>query len=70
VALTRAAVATHPDRVLAQPVVTKVAVTARLCTDQRILNAIAARRQKAEYQRFKKIAWGDAIFDADRNQAE
>jgi ribosomal protein RSM22 (predicted rRNA methylase) len=70
VALTRAPVARHPARVIAQPVVTKVAVTARLCTDQGILNAIAARRQKAEYQRFKKIAWGDAIFDADRNQAE
>jgi ribosomal protein RSM22 (predicted rRNA methylase) len=57
VALTRAAVATRPARVIAQPVVTKVAVTARLCTDQGILNASAARRQKAAYQRFKKIAW-------------
>ena len=70
VALTRAAAARHPARVIAQPVVTKVAVTARLCTDQGILNASAARRQKAAYQRFKKIAWGDAIFDADRNRAE
>ncbi len=70
VALTRAVVATHPARVLAQPVVTKVAVTARLCTDQGILNASAARRQKVAYQRFKKIAWGDAIFDADHGQAE
>jgi hypothetical protein len=34
------------------------------------LNAVAARRQKAVYQRFKKIAWGDAIFDADHDQAE
>src|SRR6266705_2766208 len=65
VALTRAPAARHPARVIAQPVVTKVAVTARLCTDQGILNAVAARRQKAAYQRFKKIAWGDAIFDAD-----
>src|SRR5205823_8009468 len=32
VALTRAAVARHPARVLAQPVVTKVEVTAKLCT--------------------------------------
>ena len=70
VALSRAPAAQHPARVLAQPVVTKVAVTARLCTDQGILNAVAARRQKAAYQRFKKIAWGDAIFDADHNQAE
>jgi len=70
VALTRAPAARHPARVLAQPVVTKVAITARLCTDQGILNAVAARRQKAAYQRFKKIAWGDAIFDAVRDQAE
>jgi ribosomal protein RSM22 (predicted rRNA methylase) len=70
VALTRAPAARHPARVLARPVVTKVAVTARLCTDQGILNTIAACRQKAAYQRFKKIDWGDAIFDADHNQAE
>jgi ribosomal protein RSM22 (predicted rRNA methylase) len=70
VALTRAPAARHPARVLAQPVVTKVAVTARLCTDHGILNAFAARRQKAAYTRFKKINWGDAIFDADHGQAE
>jgi ribosomal protein RSM22 (predicted rRNA methylase) len=70
VALTRAPAARHPARVIAQPVVTKVAVTARLCTDEGILNAGAARRQKAAYQRFKKIAWGDAIFDPDHGQAE
>jgi ribosomal protein RSM22 (predicted rRNA methylase) len=70
VALTRAPSARHPARVIAQPVATKVAVTARLCTDQGILNASAARRQKAAYQCFKKIAWGDAIFDADHGQAE
>jgi len=70
VALSRAPAARRPARVIAQPVVTKVAVTARLCTDQGILNAVAARRQKVAYQRFKKIAWGDAIFDADHHQAE
>jgi ribosomal protein RSM22 (predicted rRNA methylase) len=62
--------ARHPARVIAQPVVTKVAVSARLCTDRGILNAVAARRQKAAYQRLKRIAWGDAIFDADHDQAE
>ena len=70
VALTRAPAVRHPARVIAQPVVTKVAVSARLCTDQGILNAVAPRRQKAAYQRFKKIAWGDAIFEADHDQAE
>jgi len=70
VALTRAPAVRHRSRVIAQPVVTKVAVSARLCTDRGILNAVAARRQKAAYQRFKKIAWGDAIFEADHDQAE
>jgi ribosomal protein RSM22 (predicted rRNA methylase) len=70
IALTRAPSAKRPARVLAQPVATKVAITARLCTDQGILNAVAARRHKAAYQRFKKLDWGDAIFDADRKLAE
>jgi ribosomal protein RSM22 (predicted rRNA methylase) len=70
VALTRAPAAQHPARVLAQPVVTKAEITARLCTGRGILNAVAVRRQKAAYQRFKKIDWGDAIFDADKGQAE
>jgi ribosomal protein RSM22 (predicted rRNA methylase) len=70
VAFTRARVAQHPARVLAQPVVSKVAVTARLCTDRGILNLVAARRQKSAYQRFRKIVWGDAIFDADHDQVE
>jgi ribosomal protein RSM22 (predicted rRNA methylase) len=70
VALTRAPVGQHPARVLAQPVVTKIAVTARLCTDRGILNSVTPRRQKPAYQRFRKIDWGDAIFDADHDQVE
>src|SRR3979409_53389 len=54
VALTRAPAAHHPARVLAQPVVTKVQVTAKLCTDRGILNAAATRRDKSAYARFKK----------------
>jgi ribosomal protein RSM22 (predicted rRNA methylase) len=64
VALTRAPIAQRPARVLAQPVVTKVAITARLCTDRGILNAVAAHRDKAAYRRFRKTKWGDAIFDS------
>lgn len=71
VALTRTPVAAHrPARVLAQPVVTKVQVTAKLCTDQGILNVVAAHRDKAAYQRFKKLDWGDAIFEAGTPSAE
>jgi ribosomal protein RSM22 (predicted rRNA methylase) len=68
--LTRAPVARHSARVLAQPVVGKVAVSARLCSDRGILDLVAARRQKAEYQRLKKVSWGDAIFDSDDGSAE
>jgi ribosomal protein RSM22 (predicted rRNA methylase) len=64
VALTRAPIAQRPARVLAQPVVTKVAITARLCTDRGILNAVAAHRDKAAYRRFRKTKWGDTIFDS------
>jgi ribosomal protein RSM22 (predicted rRNA methylase) len=70
IALTRAHAPRRPARVLAQPVVTKVAITAKLCTDRGLLNAIAARRHKAAYQRFKKIDWGDAVFDADQSGVE
>lgn len=71
VALTRTPVAAHrPARVLAQPVVTKVQVTAKLCTDQGILNVVAARRDKTAYQRFRKLDWGDAIFEPGTPAAE
>jgi ribosomal protein RSM22 (predicted rRNA methylase) len=70
VALTRAAVAQHPARVLAQPVLTKSAVTAKLCTDQRVVSAIAPRRDKIAYARFRKYNWGDAVFDASTSSTE
>ena len=47
VALTRAPLARRPARVLAQPIVSKVAVTAKLCTDQGIAHMHdAAPRQE------------------------
>src|SRR6267154_4799550 len=63
VALSRAPAARRPARVLAQPVVSKVAVTARLCTNQGILNASAARRAKADYARARRWRWGDAVME-------
>lgn len=69
-ALTRAAVAQHPARVLVQPDVTKVAVTAKLCTDRGVINAVAPRRDKAAYARFRKYNWGDAVFDDGPPSAE
>jgi ribosomal protein RSM22 (predicted rRNA methylase) len=70
VALTRAPAARRYARVLAQPVVTKVAVTAKLCTVDGLANAVVPRRDKPVYARFRKYDWGDAIFENDDASAE
>src|SRR5512141_3026065 len=61
VALTRAPVARHPARVLAQPVVTKVEVTAKLCTAEGLAIAKIPRRARADYARARRWRWGDAV---------
>jgi ribosomal protein RSM22 (predicted rRNA methylase) len=63
VALTRAPVAQHRARVLAQPVVTKVEVTAKLCTPDGLVVAKVPRRAKADYARARRWRWGDAVMD-------
>ena len=60
VALTRAPLARHPARVLAQPVVTKVEITAKLCTPDGVASQ-APRRAKADYARARRWRWGDAV---------
>ena len=65
VALTREPVAARPSRVLAQPVVTKVEVTAKLCTP-RPVSARVPRRAKADYAAARRWRWGDAVTDAGR----
>jgi ribosomal protein RSM22 (predicted rRNA methylase) len=65
VALTRAPIAQHPARVLAQPVVTKVEVTAKLCTPDGLVLAKVPRRAKADYARAKRWRWGDAVMEED-----
>jgi ribosomal protein RSM22 (predicted rRNA methylase) len=61
VALTRAPVAQRPSRVLAQPVTTKVEVTAKLCTSDGLVVAKVPHRVKAEYARARRWRWGDAV---------
>ncbi len=61
VALSRAPVAHRASRVLAQPNVTKIAVTAKLCTRDGLQIAAAPKRDKDAYRRFKKLDWGDAV---------
>ncbi|EGP08719.1 methyltransferase [Bradyrhizobiaceae bacterium SG-6C] len=62
VVLSRKAPAQRPSRVLAQPLVTKIAVTAKICASDGIRTASIPHRNKAAYKRAKKWAWGDAIF--------
>ena len=62
VALTRAPAARHPARALAQPVVSKVEVTAKLCTSKGLVIAKVPRRAKADYARARRWRWGDAVM--------
>uniref|UniRef100_UPI003B3B3EDA small ribosomal subunit Rsm22 family protein n=1 Tax=Rhodopseudomonas sp. TaxID=1078 RepID=UPI003B3B3EDA len=61
VALSRTPPPARPSRVLAQPVQTKVAITAKLCTPHGLDMAVAPRRDKAAYARFRRLSWGDTI---------
>jgi ribosomal protein RSM22 (predicted rRNA methylase) len=61
VALTRAPVARRPARVLAQPDVTKVEVSAKLCTAAGLAFTKTPRRAKADYARARRWRWGDAV---------
>jgi ribosomal protein RSM22 (predicted rRNA methylase) len=63
VALTRTAIARHPARVLAQPDVGKVEVTAKLCTPGGLFIAKVPHRAKADYARARRWRWGDAVMD-------
>ena len=65
VALSRAPAARHPARVLAQPVVTKVEVTAKLCTPDGLVVAKVPRRAKTAYARARRWRWGDAVTSED-----
>ncbi|WP_159012024.1 small ribosomal subunit Rsm22 family protein [Bradyrhizobium sp. S69] len=60
VALTRAPVTSRFARVLAQPIVGKVEVTAKLCTSDGLEIAHVPRRAKEDYARARRWRWGDA----------
>jgi ribosomal protein RSM22 (predicted rRNA methylase) len=62
VALTRAPAARRPARVLAQPVVTKVEVSAKLCTSDGLAITKVPRRAKADYARARRWRWGDGAI--------
>ncbi|MCK1515827.1 SAM-dependent methyltransferase [Bradyrhizobium sp. 190] len=62
VALTRAAVARRPSRVLAQPAVS-IEITAKLCTPAGLAVTKVPRRAKAEYAAARRWRWGDAVME-------
>jgi ribosomal protein RSM22 (predicted rRNA methylase) len=61
VALSRMPIASRPARVLAQPVINKVEVTAKLCTANGLTAARVSRRAKEDYARARRWRWGDAV---------
>ncbi len=62
VALTRAPAARRPARVLAQPVISKVEVTARLCTPAGLAITKVPRRAREDYARARRWRWGDEVM--------
>ncbi len=62
VALMRNAPAHRAARVLAQPVLSKVEVAAKLCAPEGLVTAKAPRRDKASYARARRWRWGDAVI--------
>lgn len=70
VVLSRTPVAPRPARVLAQPLITKVAIAAKLCTLAGVELKSVPRRDKENYARFRKFDWGDAIFDSEEHSTE
>ena len=63
VALTRSPVVARPSRLLAQPVVSKVEVTAKLCTPDGLVLARIPRRAKTDYAVARRWRWGDAVME-------
>jgi ribosomal protein RSM22 (predicted rRNA methylase) len=61
-ALTRAPLAQRPSRVLAQPVVTKAEVSAKLCTSDGLALAKVPRRTKVNYAQARRWRWGDTVM--------
>ena len=63
VALTREPVETRLSRVLAQPITTKIEMTAKLCTPTGVAVTKVPRRAKAEYAMARRWRWGDAAME-------
>jgi ribosomal protein RSM22 (predicted rRNA methylase) len=64
VAMTRMPVTRPFARVLAQPLVTKIEVTAKLCTREGLRIGNIPRRAKTDYARARRWRWGDAVIES------
>jgi ribosomal protein RSM22 (predicted rRNA methylase) len=62
VVLTRTPVARRAARVLAQPIVSKVEVSAKLCTADGLKSEKVPHRDKTTYGRARRWRWGDAVM--------
>jgi ribosomal protein RSM22 (predicted rRNA methylase) len=63
VALMRNPPVQRAARVLAQPVLSKVEVAAKLCAPEGLVATKVPRRDKANYARARRWRWGDAVID-------
>jgi ribosomal protein RSM22 (predicted rRNA methylase) len=63
VALTRTPMTKRPSRLLAQPEVSKVEISAKLCTPDGLAWTRVPRRAKADYASARRWRWGDAVKD-------
>jgi ribosomal protein RSM22 (predicted rRNA methylase) len=63
VVLTREPTAAHPSRILAQPVIGKAEISAKLCTPDGVTIAKVPRRDKAAYAAARHWRWGDAVME-------
>jgi ribosomal protein RSM22 (predicted rRNA methylase) len=63
VVLTRVPVAARFSRVLAQPVVSKVEVSAKLCTADGLTTAKVPHRDRGAYAKARRWRWGDAVME-------
>jgi len=70
VALSRTPPLRRAERVLAQPLLSKVAASVKLCGDNGVGIVTIPRRDKAAYARVKKLAWGDALIDTATTSSE
>ena len=61
VALSRQPASARRARILARPLQTKVAITAKLCAETGVVAATIPRRDRAAYAQARRWRWGDSV---------